>query len=212
MRLLKFAQSLGLDLRCTKFYFKFCVYHWGFVFFHSQPYFGFSILINKMHFKLVSSFFYSAGETERGGLVSVWCNVLGQHKTFFVASPKKKSYSAVSQGKPEPPNYFILAVTLKKNSLITQRYAAIPQDKWPFVFVLFWVQWESSLLLHIIFSLFCLFICLFVFMWAHCYWYLPKPGPSVSQDTVKRGFVRPALHSLFDLNQQRKSCSRYFQS
>lgn len=60
-----------------------------FFFFHSQPYFGFSILINKMHFKLVSSFFYSAGETERGGLVSVWCNVLGQHKTFFVASPKK---------------------------------------------------------------------------------------------------------------------------
>lgn len=130
------------------------------VFFHSQPYFGFSILINKMHFKLVSSFFYSAGETERGGLVSVWCNVLGQHKTFFVASPKKKIIFSCESRQARTSQLFYSGCYTEKNSLITQRYAAIPQDEWPFVFVLFWVQWGSSLLLHVISSLFCLFVCL----------------------------------------------------
>lgn len=46
----------------------------------------------------------------------------------------------MSQGKPQFSNYFILAVTLKKFINHSEVCCSTPQDEWPFVFAILWVQ------------------------------------------------------------------------
>lgn len=113
-----------------------------------------------MHFKLVSSFFYSAG-AGRTRLSLMSCFESTQN--IFCCFAKKKIVFSCESRQARTSQLFYSGCYTEKNSLITQRYVAIPQDEWPFVFVLFWVQWESALLLHVIFSYFYLFVCCCLF-------------------------------------------------
>lgn len=87
-----------------------------------------------------------------------WVNT----KHFFVVSPKKKITFSCESRQARTSQLFYSGCYTEKNSLITQRYVAIPQDEWPFVFMLFWVQRESVWLFHVIFSHFCLFVFVYV--------------------------------------------------